>query len=131
DLEGVTWRGTVLLLSHFSPRHPVDPERSETKATPSPLRVPMLHNGRPMPSPNDDPPAPGRAHRHRFEGPFWRRLMLGGIKHIPPSLQIASMPLWASIFYALVPSARRTVEENLERVMGPAPAPLAHLRSFR
>jgi KDO2-lipid IV(A) lauroyltransferase len=29
------------------------------------------------------------------------------------------MPLWAGLFHALVPSARRIVEENLERVLGP------------
>jgi KDO2-lipid IV(A) lauroyltransferase len=73
----------------------------------------------------------GRAFRHRFEGPFFRRLFLGGVRHIPQSLQRASMPLWAGIFYALVPSARRIAEQNLERLAGPLPDPQAKLRSFR
>lgn len=75
--------------------------------------------------------AAGRAFRHRFEGPFWRRVFLGGVRRMPQSLQRASMPMWAGIFYALVPSARRSIEENLEQVCGPSPAPLAHARSFR
>jgi len=73
----------------------------------------------------------GRAFRHRFEGPFWRRVFLGGIRNIPQSLQRASMPMWAGIFYALVPKARRIAEQNLERIAGPLPRPLAKLRSFR
>ena len=66
----------------------------------------------------------GRAFRHRFEGPFWRRVFLGGIRNIPQGLQRASMPLWAGIFYTLVPSARRIAERNLERIAGPLPSPL-------
>ena len=77
------------------------------------------------------PVAPGRAHRHRFESPFWRKLLLAGIRHIPPNLQRASMPLWAGIFYSLVPSARRNVEGNLRRVLGDGPAWKAHLQSYK
>jgi KDO2-lipid IV(A) lauroyltransferase len=73
----------------------------------------------------------GRAFRHRFEGPFWRRVFLGGVKNIPQPLQRASMPLWAGIFYTLVPSARRIAEQNLERIAGPLSPALEKLRSFR
>jgi Kdo2-lipid IVA lauroyltransferase/acyltransferase len=73
----------------------------------------------------------GRAHRHRFESPFWREVMLLGVKHIPQPLQRATMPLWAGIFYALVPKARRTVEANLTRVLGEASPAVTHLRSYR
>ena len=75
--------------------------------------------------------APGRSFRHRFEGPFWRRVFLGGVRHIPQALQHASMPMWAGIFYTLVPRARRIVEQNLERVAGPADAVETKRRSFR
>lgn len=73
----------------------------------------------------------GRSHRHRFETPFWRKVFLAGVKHIPQPIQRASMPMWAGIFYSLVPTARRTVEANLDRVLGPAPSPVRHARSFR
>jgi KDO2-lipid IV(A) lauroyltransferase len=73
----------------------------------------------------------GRAFRHRFEGPFWRRVFLAGVRNIPQSLQRASMPMWAGIFYTLVPSARRIIEQNLERVCGPATPALVKARSFR
>jgi KDO2-lipid IV(A) lauroyltransferase len=73
----------------------------------------------------------GRAFRHRFEGPFWRRVFLGGVRNIPQPLQRATMPLWAGIFYALVPSARRIAEQNLGRVAGPLRPAAAKLRSFR
>jgi KDO2-lipid IV(A) lauroyltransferase len=73
----------------------------------------------------------GRAFRHRFEGPFWRRIFLGGVRNIPQPLQRASMPLWAGIFYTLVPSARRIAERNLLRLAGPLRPPLDKLRSFR
>jgi KDO2-lipid IV(A) lauroyltransferase len=62
----------------------------------------------------------GRSFRHRFEGPFFRRLFLGGVRNMPQSLQRASMPLWAGIFHTLVPSARRAAEANLAQVCGPA-----------
>ncbi|MBL9006310.1 MAG: lysophospholipid acyltransferase family protein [Myxococcales bacterium] len=84
----------------------------------------MSHSSDPSPSspdsasPSEERDAlPGRAHRHRFEGPFFRRLMLGGIRHLPPEVKRLSMPLWAGIFYALLPQARRAVEKNLSRVL--------------
>lgn len=64
---------------------------------------------------------PGRAHRHRFEGPFYRRIMLGGIRRIPPRLKRLSMPFWAGIFYSLLPGARRAVESNLDQVFAAEP----------
>jgi KDO2-lipid IV(A) lauroyltransferase len=73
----------------------------------------------------------GRSFRHRFEGPFFRNLMLAGIRCIPRSLQRASLPMWAGIFYAALPEARRAVEGNLRRVLGPASALLERQRSFR
>ncbi len=73
----------------------------------------------------------GRAHRHRFESPFWRKLMVAGVRHIPQPLQRATMPMWAGIFYALVPTARRAAEANLSRVLGDAPPAVVHLRSYR
>lgn len=73
----------------------------------------------------------GRSHRHRFEGPLYRRLMLGGIKHIPPPIKRLTMPFWASIFYTLVPKARRAVESNLENVLGPLSLAERKWRSFR
>jgi lauroyl/myristoyl acyltransferase len=73
----------------------------------------------------------GRAFRHHFEGPFWRRVFLGGVRNIPQSLQRASMPMWAGIFYTLVPRARRIAERNLEIIGGPLPPVEEKLRSFR
>jgi KDO2-lipid IV(A) lauroyltransferase len=73
----------------------------------------------------------GRSFRHRFEGPFFRNFMLGGIRHIPLGLQQASLPLWAGIFYAALPKARRAVEGNLRRVAGPLPPLQERRRSFR
>jgi KDO2-lipid IV(A) lauroyltransferase len=75
--------------------------------------------------------AAGQAFRHRFEGPFYRRLMMFGVKNFPHPLQRATMPFWAGIFYVLVPRARRAVEHNLERVAGPLSPLEAKARSFR
>ena len=44
--------------------------------------------------------------------------MLGGIRHIPPRIKQLSMPLWAGIFYSLLPAARHAVEGNLARALG-------------
>ncbi len=73
----------------------------------------------------------GQSFRHRFEGPFFRNLMLAGVQRIPLALQQASLPLWASLFYAALPEARRAVERNLERALGPTTAWEARRRSFR
>ncbi len=79
---------------------------------------------------NSEPKA-GRAFRHRYDGPGFRRLFLGGLRVLPQSVQRISMPMWASIFYTLVPSARRVVEKNLEQVR-PADSSLeARQRSFQ
>jgi KDO2-lipid IV(A) lauroyltransferase len=74
---------------------------------------------------------PGRAHRHRFETPFWRKVFLAGVRHIPQPLQRATMPMWAGIFYLLVPKARRVIEANLQQALGEAPPTLAHWRSYQ
>jgi KDO2-lipid IV(A) lauroyltransferase len=75
--------------------------------------------------------ANGRALRHRFEGPFYRRMVIGGVRMMPQAVQRATMPLWGGIFHTLVPRARTAVERNLEKVLGPA-APLERWRrSFR
>jgi KDO2-lipid IV(A) lauroyltransferase len=73
----------------------------------------------------------GQSFRHRFEGPFFRNLMLAGVERIPLSLQQASLPLWAALFYAALPGARRAVEGNLRRVLGPTPPLAERARSFR
>ena len=73
----------------------------------------------------------GQAFRHRFEGPVYRRIMMFGIKNFSHPMQRATMPFWAGIFYVLVPRARRAIEQNLERVLGPASAVETKARSFR
>ncbi|HUS65864.1 MAG TPA: lysophospholipid acyltransferase family protein [Kofleriaceae bacterium] len=73
----------------------------------------------------------GRAFRHRFEGPFWRRVFLAGLRNIPQRVQRASMPFWASLFWAAVPQARRIIEQNLLQVCGPLSAAQMHVRSLR
>ncbi len=73
----------------------------------------------------------GRSFRHRFEGPFFRRLMLGGIKHMPLFLKRLTMPFWAGLFYALLPKARRAVDKNLRKLLGPASFLQEQQRSFR
>lgn len=76
-------------------------------------------------------PDHARALRHAFDGPFFRRLAIGGVRHIPTPLKFATMPLWGGIFHALVPSARRAAERNLEAVLGPMSPLELHRRSFR
>ena len=61
----------------------------------------------------------GRALRHAYDGPFWRRLAIGGVQRIPLPLKFATMPLWGGIFHALVGDARHTAQKNLARVLGP------------
>ncbi|HPH28697.1 MAG TPA: lysophospholipid acyltransferase family protein [Pseudomonadota bacterium] len=60
----------------------------------------------------------GRALRHRFEGPFFRKLMIGGIRHIPQRVQRLTMPMWGSLFWALLPKARHAAASNLDHVLG-------------
>jgi KDO2-lipid IV(A) lauroyltransferase len=75
--------------------------------------------------------ARARALRHPFEGPFFRRLAIGGVRHIPTRLKFATMPLWGGIFHALVPAARQAAERNLEAALGPMSALERKRRSFR
>jgi KDO2-lipid IV(A) lauroyltransferase len=72
-----------------------------------------------------------RALRHAFDGPFFRRLAIGGVRHLPMPVKFATMPLWGGIFHALVPSARRAAEANLQRVLGPMSSFELHAHSFR
>jgi KDO2-lipid IV(A) lauroyltransferase len=62
----------------------------------------------------------GRSFRHRFEGPFWRKVLVTGLKAMPQSVQRATIPGWAALFWSAVPSARRSIEENLAQVLGPS-----------
>lgn len=75
--------------------------------------------------------AAGQAFRHRFEGPLYRRIMMFGVRNFSHPVQHATMPFWAGIFYVLVPRARRAIEQNLERVLGPSSPVEAKARSFR
>ena len=50
---------------------------------------------------------------------------------MPLAVQRATMPFWAGLFYLAVPKARRIVEGNLRRVLGPASPAAEHLRSYR
>jgi KDO2-lipid IV(A) lauroyltransferase len=75
--------------------------------------------------------ARARALRHPFEGPFFRRLAIGGVRHIPTPLKFATMPLWGGIFHALVPTARRAAERNLKAALGPMSPFELKRRSFR
>jgi KDO2-lipid IV(A) lauroyltransferase len=74
---------------------------------------------------------PGRSYRHRYEGPFFRRLFLGGVKYMPEVAKRLTMPLWAGLFWGLVGGARRTAEQNLDQVLGPASPLLRKLRGYR
>jgi KDO2-lipid IV(A) lauroyltransferase len=68
--------------------------------------------------------------RHAYDGPFFRRLAMAGVNHIPLPLKFATMPLWGGIFHALVGTARRAAEHNLTRVLGPMSRLALHRRSF-
>jgi lauroyl/myristoyl acyltransferase len=73
----------------------------------------------------------GRSHRHRFEGPFFRRLLLGGIRHIPVPVQRLTMPLWGSLFYSLLPTARAAALHNLDGLLGTASPWQRHRRGLQ
>ncbi len=73
----------------------------------------------------------GRALRHAYDGPFFRRLMMGGVRRLPLSVKFASMPLWGGIFHTLLPAARRAAESNLTQVLGPMSPLELYRRSFR
>lgn len=85
----------------------------------------------PPPTSKDSEHLPGRSFRHRFEGPFFRQLFIGGVRHIPSPIQRLTMPMWAGLFYGLVGDARRGAERNLTRVLGPIPTWRLKLRSYR
>lgn len=70
------------------------------------------------------------AFRHRCEGPFFRQLMLAGIRLIPRWLQRLTMPLWGALFYLLLGRARRAVLGNLEALLGPAGFWVTHGRGL-
>ncbi len=74
---------------------------------------------------------PGRSFRHRFEGPFFRRLFVGGIRNIPQPIQRVSMPFWAGFFFAFLSDARHRAERNLEQILGPANPFGEQWRTFR
>jgi KDO2-lipid IV(A) lauroyltransferase len=81
--------------------------------------------------PQSDAPRQGSALRHAFDGPFFRRVAIGGVRHIPLPLKFATMPLWGGLFHSLVPEARRAAEANLRRVLGPTSRVELHRRSFK
>ncbi|HXU73379.1 MAG TPA: lysophospholipid acyltransferase family protein [Polyangia bacterium] len=62
---------------------------------------------------------------------MYRRLMMFGVKNFSHPMQRATMPFWAGIFYVLVPRARRAIEANLARAIGPASPVEEKARSFR
>jgi KDO2-lipid IV(A) lauroyltransferase len=74
---------------------------------------------------------PARSYRHPFEGPLWRRVFLLGARHFPRPLQVATMPLWAALFFGPLPRVWAIAAKNLERLAGPLPPPAAAARCFR
>jgi KDO2-lipid IV(A) lauroyltransferase len=59
----------------------------------------------------------GRAFRHRFEGPAYRKLLICSLRVIPGEILRPTVPIWAAFFYAFVPSARSIVRKNLARML--------------
>jgi lauroyl/myristoyl acyltransferase len=76
------------------------------------------------------PHTPAEARRSHLESEGWRRVLVWGLRIVPPSVRRASMPLWAAFFYAQVPHVRRGIERNLERLLG-LRAPRLQLAAFR
>lgn len=58
----------------------------------------------------------------RFDSGFWRRLMRAGVLHGPEPFVKYSPPIIGLGFWAGLPRARRIVQNNLRRVLGPRPA---------
>ena len=76
-------------------------------------------------------PAPSRsAHRHAFEGPALRRLLMQVMKRMPPLAQRWIVPPATTAFYAALPDARRAIDLNLETVMGPGNGLERHVRAW-
>ncbi len=74
---------------------------------------------------------PGRAFRHYLDGPLFRKMLAGGVRALPLPLQRASVPGWAALFFALLPSLRRGIAANLDQILGPEHEPLRTARAFR
>jgi len=70
------------------------------------------------PHPGPIPSTPEQARRSHLESPFWRRVLIGGLRTIPRPVQHATMPLWSALFYLQVPHVRRAIESNLSRLLG-------------
>lgn len=68
--------------------------------------------------PRGVPHDPSEARRNHLESVFWRKVLILGLRTIPPPIQRASMPLWSSFFYLQVPRIRRAIENNLSRLLG-------------
>ena len=58
----------------------------------------------------------------RFDSGLWRRIMRAGIQHGPEPFVKYSPPVIGLGFWAGLPRARRIVQGNLRRVLGPRPA---------
>jgi len=71
------------------------------------------------------------SYRHPFEGPLWRRLFLLGVRHFPRPVQVATMPLWAALFFGPLPRVWRSCGRNLDRLAGPLPPPAREARTYR
>jgi lauroyl/myristoyl acyltransferase len=56
--------------------------------------------------------------------------MLGGIRYIPIPVQRLTMPLWGSLFYSLLPTARAAALRNLEQLQGAASPWQRHRRGL-
>jgi Kdo2-lipid IVA lauroyltransferase/acyltransferase len=76
------------------------------------------------------PRTPAEARRSHLESEAWRRLLVWGLRTVPPSVRRVSMPLWSAFFYAQVPHVRRGIERNLARLLG-LRAPRLQLAAFR
>jgi KDO2-lipid IV(A) lauroyltransferase len=57
--------------------------------------------------------------------------MLGGIRYIPAGVQRLTMPLWGSLFYSLLPTARAAALQNLDGVLGVASPLERHRRGLQ
>ena len=74
---------------------------------------------------------PGRAFRHYLDGPLFRKILAGGVRALPLSLQHLSVPGWAALFFALLPSLRRGIASNLDQILGKQNEPVRTARAFR
>ncbi|MCA9672786.1 MAG: lysophospholipid acyltransferase family protein [Myxococcales bacterium] len=93
--------------SEAQPYDPVAPSASDAERVPSDL-----------------PRTPAEARRSHLESAAWRRVLVGGIRLLPPSIVRASLPGWAAFFYPQVPAVRRAIRANLLR-LGASSSPLS------